>query len=228
MRKRATVSGHQPPRMGCVTPAMMPRVGTRGRRRRTGPPRGLVALVMSGLLLGLGAFLGQVVPWREARSPGPQVEPPPPVIVVQEDPLPPVLQRIAQCKVGGSSGRAMGRCSGVNAIRRILVSFKSMPSSGPASRGTRLRSAHAGRQHADGTLYVCALRLAPWQASAKCWSRVRNGRPGFVVLCVRASFIAGCAASDPCAVCGAVWPQRAQERWRHQGAHGWERPRDTS
>ena len=173
MRKRATVSGHQPPRMGCVTPAMMPRVGTRGRRRRTGPPRGLVALVMSGLLLGLGAFLGQVVPWREARSPGPQVEPPSPVIVVQEDPLPPVLQRIAQCESWGQQwtrdgkvlrGKRNPQDLGLFQINAVVWAQQA------EALGYDLHTRDGNTQMAR---YIFAhYGSAPWQASAKCWSRV--------------------------------------------------------
>ena len=102
MRKRSRFQGLRAPRQVLATAGRSPRVGTRGRRRRRAwPTRALVALVLSGLLLSVGALLGPAVPSRDARRPVTEVVPPPPVIVVQDDTLPPVLQRIAQCESAG-------------------------------------------------------------------------------------------------------------------------------
>jgi len=56
---------------------------------------------MSGLLVLLGAVLVKAVPpWAERRA-VPQVVPQTQVVLVQDDTLPPVLQRIAQCESQG-------------------------------------------------------------------------------------------------------------------------------
>ena len=110
MRKRSTFQCLRTPRQVLATAGRSARVGTRGRRRRRAwPTRGLVTLVLSGLLLSVGALLGTAVPLRDARSPVPQVVPQPHVIVVKDDTLPPVLQRIAQCESRASSLRGTGR-----------------------------------------------------------------------------------------------------------------------
>jgi hypothetical protein len=71
--------------------------------------RGLGVLVLSGLLLSVGTLTGKAVPLRDAPRPLPQVVEPPAVVVVQEDPLPPVLQRIAQCESRGQHWTRQGK-----------------------------------------------------------------------------------------------------------------------
>jgi hypothetical protein len=78
------------------------RTGTHGfRRTRSWRTYGLVALMLSGLLLSVGVVLGKALPSREAPSALPQVVQQTRVVLVKEDTLPPVMQRIAQCESRG-------------------------------------------------------------------------------------------------------------------------------
>ena len=63
--------------------------------------QGLVSLGMSGLLVLLGAVLVKAVTPRAERRAVPQVVQHTRVEFVQDDTLPPVLQRIAQCESQG-------------------------------------------------------------------------------------------------------------------------------
>jgi hypothetical protein len=153
---------------------MAPRVGTRGRRRRRAwQPRGLVALVLSGLLLSVGVLLGQAVPWKDARSPVPQVGPQSHVVVVQDDTLPPVMQRIAQCESWGQHltregkvlrGKRNPQDLGLFQINAVVWTKKA-EELGYDIR-TRDGNAHMARYIFENYGSV------PWHASAKCWSRV--------------------------------------------------------
>jgi hypothetical protein len=174
MRKRSTFHELRTLRQVLATADMAPRGGTCGRRRRRAwQPRGLVALVLSGLLLSVGALLGQVVPWRDTRRPVAQVEPPPPVIVVQEDTLPPVLQRIAQCESWGQQwthdgkvlrGKRNPQDVGLFQINAVVWAKKA------EELGYDLHTREGNTQMAR---YIFAhYGSVPWQASAKCWSRM--------------------------------------------------------
>src|ERR1700704_3816605 len=84
MKQRSMVHGLRSSRQVLATAGRAPRVGTRARRRRrVWLTRGLAALVLSGLLLSVGALLGTALPLRDAPSPIPQVVPQPHVIVVK-------------------------------------------------------------------------------------------------------------------------------------------------
>ena len=57
--------------------------------------------MLSGLLLSVGVVLGKAMPSREAHSALPQGVQHTRVVLVQDDTLPPVMQRIAQCESRG-------------------------------------------------------------------------------------------------------------------------------
>jgi hypothetical protein len=63
--------------------------------------RGMVALVLSGLLLIVAAVFGTSMPSKGAHHIVPQVVQQTRVDIVQDETLPPVLQRIAQCESHG-------------------------------------------------------------------------------------------------------------------------------
>jgi hypothetical protein len=173
MRKRSTLRCLRTPRQVLATAGRSPRVGTRGRRRRRAwLTRGLAALVLSGLLLSVGALLGTAVPLRDARHPILQMVPQPHVIVVKDDTLPPVLQRIAQCE---SSGQQFARDGQVLRGKR-----------NPQDTGLFQINAVVWAKQAEALGYDIRTRdgnesmaryifdnygSVPWQSSAKCWSR---------------------------------------------------------
>jgi hypothetical protein len=152
---------------------MTPRIGTRGRgRRRAWPTRGLVALGLSGLLLSVGALVGTALPLREARPPVPQVVLQPHVIVVQDDTLPPVLQRIAQCESSGQQftqdgkvlrGKRHPQDTGLFQINAVVWAKQA------ETLGYDIRTRHGNESMAR---YIFENHgSGPWQSSAKCWSR---------------------------------------------------------
>ncbi len=59
----------------------------------------MLALVLSGLLLLIAAILGNARQSQEAHRTVSHVVQPPQVVMVKDDILPPVMQRIAQCEV---------------------------------------------------------------------------------------------------------------------------------
>ena len=173
MRKRSRFQCLRTPRQVLATAGRSPRVGTRGRRRRRAwPTRGLVALVLSGLLLSVGALLGPAVPSRDARRPVPQVVSQPHVIVVKDDTLPPVLQRIAQCESAGQQftrdgqvlrGKRHPQDTGLFQINAVVWAKQA------EALGYDIRTR-------DGNAYMARYIFdhygsVPWQSSAKCWSR---------------------------------------------------------
>jgi hypothetical protein len=173
MKQRSMFHGLRPPRQVLATAGRSPRVGTHARRRRrVWLTRGLAALVLSGLLLSVGALLGMAVPLRDAPHPIVQVVPPPHVIVVQEDTLPPVMQRIAQCE---SAGQQFARDGKVLRGKRH-----------PQDTGLFQINAAVWAKQAEALGYDIHTRdgnesmarylfanygSVPWQSSAKCWSR---------------------------------------------------------
>ena len=172
MRKRAPFSGRRSPRMVGVTAVLTPRSGTRSRRR-SWSPRGPAALLVGGLLLSLGALLGHTVSWRNVHRYGLPVEPPLPAIVRQEPPLPPVLQRIAQCESWGQQwtrdgqvlrGKRNSQDLGLFQINAVVWAKKA------EELGYDLYTQDGNTQMAR---YIFEhYGSVPWQASVKCWSRV--------------------------------------------------------
>jgi hypothetical protein len=174
MRKRSSFHGLRTPRQVLATAGRSPRVGIRGRqRRRVWLTRGLAALVLSGLLLSVGALLGTAVPLRDARHPVTQVVPQPHVIVVKDDTLPPVLQRIAQCESAGQQfardgkvlrGKRHPQDTGLFQINAVVWAKQA------EALGYDIRTRDGNESMAR---YLFAnYGSMPWQSSAKCWSRV--------------------------------------------------------
>ncbi len=173
MKQRSMVHGLRPPRQVLATAGRAPRVGTRARRRRrVWLTRGLTALVLSGLLLSVGALLGMAVPLRDAPHPILQVVPPPHVIVVQDDTLPPVMQRIAQCESAGQQfardgqvlrGKRHPQDTGLFQINAVVWAKQA------EALGYDIRTRDGNESMAR---YLFAnYGSVPWQSSAKCWSR---------------------------------------------------------
>ena len=173
MRQRSTLQGLRIHRPVLATAGRSPRLGTRRRRRRRAwQARGLVALVLSGLLLSIGALLGKAVPLRDARRPVPQVVPQPHVVGVQADILPPVLQRIAQCESWGQHwtrdgkvlrGKRNPQDIGLFQINAVVWTKKA------EALGYDIRT-REGNTHMARYIFE-NYGSVPWQASAKCWSR---------------------------------------------------------
>jgi hypothetical protein len=173
MKQRSMFHGLRTPQQVLATAGRSPRVGTRGRRRRRAwLTRGLAVLGLSGLLLSVGALLGTAVPLRDARSPVPQGVPQPHVIVVQEDTLPPVLQRIAQCESAGQQfardgkvlrGKRHPQDTGLFQINAVVWAKQA------EALGYDIHTRDGNESMAR---YLFAnYGSVPWQSSAKCWSR---------------------------------------------------------
>jgi hypothetical protein len=148
-----------------------PRPILRGLRRSQWKG-GLVSLGISGLLVLLGAVLGMAVPpWTE-RHAVPQVVPQTQVVVVQDETLPPVLQRIAQCESHGQHWTKDGKVTrgkrnphdlGLFQINTVVWQQKA------EALGYDLRTPEGNAQMAR---YLFAhYGSVPWQSSAACWSR---------------------------------------------------------
>jgi len=150
------------------------RTGTRVfRRTRSWRTHGLVALMLSGLLLSVGVVLGKAMPSREAHSALPQVVEHTRVVIVQEDTLPPVMQRIAQCESRGQHfakdgkvvrGKRNPQDTGLFQINAVVWAKKA------EELGYNIRTPEGNEQMAR---YIFENHgSAPWQSSAKCWERV--------------------------------------------------------
>jgi hypothetical protein len=174
MRKRSTLHCLRTHPRVLYPSGLAPRAGIRGRRRwRAWRMRGLVALAMSGLLLLVAAVLGHPGPSQGARSPVPQGMQHTPVVIVQEDTLPPVMQRIAQCESWGQHftrdgkvlrGKRNPQDMGLFQINTLVWGKKA------EELGYDIRVREGNAQMAR---YIFEnYGSVPWHASAKCWSRV--------------------------------------------------------
>jgi hypothetical protein len=144
------------------------------RRTRAWRLHGRGALLLSGLLLSVGVVLGQALPSREAPSARTQGVPQTRVVVVKEDTLPPVMQRIAQCESRGQHFTKEGRVvrgkrnpqdTGLFQINAVVWAKKA------EALGYNIRTPEGNAQMAR---YIFEhYGSAPWQSSAKCWGRVR-------------------------------------------------------
>ena len=152
---------------------MTPRIGTRGRRRRrVWPTRGLVVLVLSGLLLSIRALLGTALPLRDAPSPLPQGVPQPHVMVVQDDTLPPVLQRIAQCESAGQHFTRDGKVLRGKRHPQDTGLFQINAAVWAKQAEALGYDIHTRDGNESMARYLFAnYGSVPWQSSAKCWSR---------------------------------------------------------
>ena len=133
----------------------------------------MIALVMSGLLFMLGTVVGTAVPPREARSPVPHAVPQTQVVIVQDDTLPPVMQRIAQCESRGrhftrdgkvTRGKQNPHDTGLFQINAVVWGKRAQ------ALGYDLHTLEGNAQMAR---YIFDnYGSGPWQSSAACWNRV--------------------------------------------------------
>lgn len=142
------------------------------RRRRSVWKRGLVSVGVSSLLVLLGAVLVKAVPPSAERYVVPQVVQHTRVVFIQDDTLPPVLQRIAQCESQGQHWTKDGKVKrgkrnphdlGLFQINTVVWQKKA------EALGYDLRTP-------EGNEYMARYLFAhygsvPWQTSAACWSR---------------------------------------------------------
>jgi len=153
---------------------MSQRAWTRGlRRRRSWQTHSIVALLLSGLLLSVGVVLGRVVPSQGAHSALPQAVQPTRVVIVKDDTLPPVMQRIAQCESRGQHFTKEGKVvrghrnphdTGLFQINAVVWAKKAK------ELGYDIRTLEGNEQMARYLFENYG--SVPWQSSAKCWRRV--------------------------------------------------------
>jgi hypothetical protein len=151
-----------------------PRGGPRGSHRGKGwRTRGMVPLVLRGVLLIVAAVLSQPVPSPGERSPVPQAVYATPVIIVQEDTLPPVMHRIAQCESRGQHWTKQGRVvrgkqnrhdTGLFQINTIVWGKKAQELGYDiyTQEGNTLMARYLFENYGS----------VPWQSSAVCWNRL--------------------------------------------------------
>jgi hypothetical protein len=172
--KRSTRPDLQTPPRGLYTYAISYCGGTHlphcGRSWRS---RGLPALVLSGLLLIVAAVLSPPVPSPSERSPVPQAVYATPVVIVQEDTLPPVMHRIAQCESRGQHFTKDGRVVrgkqhaadiGLFQINTVVWGKKAQ------ELGYDLRTPEGNTRMARYLFENYG--SVPWQSSAVCWNRL--------------------------------------------------------
>ena len=152
---------------------MSQRARTRSLRRRSWRTHSLVALIVSGLLLSVGVVLGRVAPSQEAHSALPQVVQHTRVVLVRDDTLPPVMQRIAQCESRGQHftkegkvvrGRRNSHDTGLFQINAVVWAKKAK------ELGYDIRTLEGNEQMARYLFENYG--SGPWQSSAKCWRRI--------------------------------------------------------
>ena len=143
------------------------------RRRRTWRTHSMAALVLSGLLLLVAAVLSQPVPSPEERNPVVQVVPPAPVVIVQEDTLPPVMHRIAYCESRGQHWTKQGQVvrgkqnrhdTGLFQINTLVWGKKAQ------DLGYDLHTPEGNTRMARYLFENYG--SVPWQSSAACWNRL--------------------------------------------------------
>ena len=145
-----------------------------GRRSRSWWTRSLPALVLSGLLLLGAAVLSHSVPAPGARRPIPRAVHATPVILVQEDTLPPVLHRIAQCESRGQHFTQEGKVVRGTQHPADLGLFQI----NTAVWGKQAQELGYDLHTPEGNTRMARYLFAnhgsvPWQSSAACWNRLR-------------------------------------------------------
>jgi hypothetical protein len=173
MMKRST-----PPRLRKRTIVKYPfkirhHAGTRGHRPRSSWRQGsLVALVISGILLIVGVVLGTVLQPGAERSPVSQVLQETRVVIIKDDALPPVMQRIARCESQGQHftkdgkvvrGKRNPQDTGLFQINTAIWGKKAQ------ELGYDIRTQEGNKQMARYLFENYG--SMPWQTSAACWSR---------------------------------------------------------
>ena len=174
MRKRSTLHRLWTPTKSISTSGISYRAGPHLlRRRQAWRTRSMAALVLSSLLLLVAAALNQPGPSQGKRSPVPQVVHQTPVVIVQEDILPPVMRRIAQCESRGQHFTKDGRVVrgkrnpadlGLFQINTVVWGKKAQ------ELGYDLRTPE-GNAHMARYLFENHGSV-PWQSSAACWNRL--------------------------------------------------------
>ena len=108
--QRSSLHRSQTPPRGLYVYSRSHLARLRGRHRsRSGRTRALMVLVMSGLLLMGTAILGMSLLPKGAHQVVPQVVQETQVVMVKDETLPPVLQRIAQCESRGQHWTRHGK-----------------------------------------------------------------------------------------------------------------------
>ena len=147
--------------------------GTHHRRRRQWWwAHGLAALTLSGLLLLVAAVLHQRGSTGDEGRPVPQAVQQTPVVIVQEDTLPPVMHRIAQCESRGQHWTRNGTVLHGKRDPHDLGLFQiNMTVWGKKAQelGYDLRT-REGNVHMARYLFE-NYGSVPWQRSAACWNR---------------------------------------------------------
>ena len=143
------------------------------RRRRSWRTRGMVALVISGILLLVAAILGTALPSRGAPSTISHVVQHTRVILVKDDTLPPVMQRIAQCESHNRhftrAGKVLRGQRNPHDMGRFQINAVVWAKQAEAL-GYDLRTPEGNTQMAR---YIFEnYGSMPWRSSEKCWSRV--------------------------------------------------------
>ena len=148
---------------------MAPRAGN----KRSWGTRGLLALVLSGLLLLAAAILGNAGQSQEAHRTVSYVVQPPRIILVQNDTLPPVMQRIAQCESRGQHVTKQGKVmrgkrnphdTGLFQINTLIWGKKAK------ELGYNIHTPEGNEQMAR--YLFTHYGSVPWQSSTACWNRV--------------------------------------------------------
>jgi len=155
------------------------RIGKRGPRLTIPVSRRvMVAVVMSGALV-CGAVLVQhitsAMPLRKERHPVPQIVQHTRVVIVQDDTLPPVLQRIAQCESHGQQFTMDGRVVRGRKNPQDMGLFQI----NTAVWGTKAEALGYNLHSREGNVQMARYLFAqygsvPWQTSFRCWSRYRS------------------------------------------------------
>jgi hypothetical protein len=155
--------------------SMRSRIVTRGLccRRAWWRKGSIVFLIISVMLLIIGMVLGKAIRPREARSTVPHVVQHTRVVIVKDDTLPPVMQRIAQCESRNQHFTKDGQVvrgkwnphdMGLFQINTVVWGKKA------EELGYDLRTQEGNEQMARYLFENYG--SVPWQSSAKCWSRV--------------------------------------------------------
>jgi hypothetical protein len=133
----------------------------------------MVLLLLAGVLLLVAAVLSQPVPSPADRSPVSRALHTTPVVIVQEDMLPPVLHRIAQCESRGQHFTRDGRVVrgtqhaadlGLFQINTVVWGKKAQ------DLGYDLHTPEGNTRMAR--YLFDNYGSMPWQSSAACWNRL--------------------------------------------------------
>jgi hypothetical protein len=172
--KRSARHRLRTPQRGLYAYGMAHPAGSHGfHRRRSWRTRGMVALVMSGLLLMVAAVFGTSTLSRGAPQVVPHLGQQTRVVIVKDETLPPVLHRIAQCESNGQHwtrngkilrGTRNGHDTGLFQINTVVWGKKAQ------ELGYDIRT-REGNIHMARYLFE-HYGSVPWQSSVTCWNRV--------------------------------------------------------